>query len=130
MLGFGPLGAAPLGGVFDAEGLARTNEILETVVTRLVAANPQFSPPTLLHHFTSLEVARHILEEDDVRLTHAEYSNDQMELDANSLWWLALAGPTRVVMLFQIHGSRTDSGVRILRPQPRRSSLSRSKGVP
>jgi hypothetical protein len=82
MLGFGPLGATPLGGVFDADGLARTSEIMATVVTRLVAANSQFLPPKLLYYFTSLEVARHILEEDDVRLTHAEYSNDQMEMEA------------------------------------------------
>jgi hypothetical protein len=39
--------------------------------------------------------------------------------NANSLWGQALAGPTRVVMLFQIHGARTDSGVRVLPPQPR-----------
>ena len=45
--------------------------------------------------------------------------------NANSLWGLALAGPTRVVLLFQIHGARTDSGVRISPPQPR-SRLFRS----
>jgi hypothetical protein len=48
--------------------------------------------------------------------------------NANSLWGLALAGPTRVVLLFQIHGSRTDSGVRVLPPQPRSRLFRRDDG--
>jgi hypothetical protein len=51
-------------------------------------------------------------------LTRAAYPRRRSS-NANSLWWRALARPTRVVMLFQIHGWRTDSGVRVSPPQPR-----------
>jgi hypothetical protein len=57
-------------------------------------------------------------------LARAAYPQDRSS-NANSLWWRVLADPTRVVTSFQIHGSRTDSGVRVLPPQPR-SRLFRS----
>lgn len=40
------------------------------------------SPPRHLYHYTSLQVAQPIIEDDDVRLSHAEYSNDQLEMQA------------------------------------------------
>jgi hypothetical protein len=49
--------------------------------------------------------------------------------NANSLWWRVWPGSTRVVTSFQIHGLRPDSGVRVLRPQPR-SRLFRSDDDP
>lgn len=80
MLGFGPLGATPLGSAFDEIALARTTDILETVVTRFVDNNQLSILPNYLHHYTSLHTAQKILENDDIRLSHAEYSNDQMEM--------------------------------------------------
>src|ERR1700752_2332493 len=38
-------------------------------------------PPPELHHFTSLDAAYRIIEDDSVRLSHAEYSNDQTEME-------------------------------------------------
>jgi hypothetical protein len=77
MSGPGPTGATPAD--FDAHALARTADILQTVVTRF-ANQERLVPPSLLHHFTSLDAAQKILEKDDIRLTHAEYSNDQTEM--------------------------------------------------
>ena len=37
--------------------------------------------PARLHHFTSLGTAAQIIETDNVRLSHAEYSNDQTEME-------------------------------------------------
>jgi Protein of unknown function (DUF2971) len=64
----------------DAQALARTSDILQSIITRFVNAKRLTTPPGLLHHYTSLDSARKILEQDDVRLSHAEYSNDQMEM--------------------------------------------------
>jgi hypothetical protein len=82
MLGFGPLGGAPLGAVpdFDTAALAATSDILQSVVTSFVNERLLSAPPSRLHHYTSLATAQKILEGDDIRLSHAEYSNDQMEM--------------------------------------------------
>lgn len=78
MFGSGP-GATPVNADYDALALARTSEILHKVVTRF-ANQEKLVFPKRLHHYTSLDTAQKILEKDDVRLTHAEYSNDQMEM--------------------------------------------------
>jgi hypothetical protein len=54
-----------------------TTKILQDVITEL---NFPFLPSEL-HHFTSLDVAVKIIDEDDVRLSHAEYSNDPNEME-------------------------------------------------
>jgi hypothetical protein len=53
-----------------------TSRILERVIGELGLPKP----PPELHHFTSLEAAYRIIEDDNVRLSHAEYSNDQTEM--------------------------------------------------
>jgi hypothetical protein len=55
-----------------------TTEILKQVLTGLPAL--PHAPPEL-YHYTSLETIQKILEFDDIRLTQAEYSNDQRELE-------------------------------------------------
>jgi Protein of unknown function (DUF2971) len=80
MLGFGPLGAAPLGAI-PAPALALTQDILLEVVTRFVEEGKLSRIPPELHHYTSLETAYRIISGDDIRLTHAEYSNDQTEME-------------------------------------------------
>lgn len=55
-----------------------TTTILEQVLTNLPALP---YAPAELFHYTSLETIQKILERDDIRLTHAEYSNDQRELE-------------------------------------------------
>jgi hypothetical protein len=74
MLGSGPLGASQLGATFDDLALAQTSKILETVVTLFVDQGRLSSLPKHLYHYTSLDTAQKILESDDIRLTHAEYS--------------------------------------------------------
>ena len=80
MLGFGAIGEDALGGAGYSRR-ALTSDILQGVVTELVDVKKLL--PTLppeLHHFTALGTAAQILENDNVRLSHAEYSNDQREL--------------------------------------------------
>jgi len=62
--------------MLDAEVLDTTNKILETVVTKLWP----HEPPKKLYHYAALEKLQKIFEFDDLRLSHAEYSNDQGEL--------------------------------------------------
>jgi hypothetical protein len=47
--------------------------ILEKVLTDDLPNLPK--PPKFLYHYTSLETIQKILEQDNVRLSHAEYSN-------------------------------------------------------
>jgi hypothetical protein len=81
MLGFAPLGSVPLGSIPGAI-LRLTSDILQEIVTRFVD-DERLLPgrPVELHHFTSLEISYQIIEADDVRLSHAEYSNDQTEME-------------------------------------------------
>src|ERR1700722_16939349 len=78
MLGFGALGELALG---EVSTVRLTANILRDVVTEFVDKERLPSAPAELHHFTSLEVACHIIKDDDVRLSHAEYSNDQTEME-------------------------------------------------
>ena len=56
--------------------------IQQEVVTEFVDEKKLLSsPPSELHHFTSLEAACRIIAKDDIRLSHAEYSNDQTEME-------------------------------------------------
>jgi hypothetical protein len=82
MLGSGALGSAPLGGFpdFDTAALAATSDILQSVVTNFVKLGRLHESPARLHHYTSLATAQKILECDNIRLSHAEYSNDQLEM--------------------------------------------------
>jgi hypothetical protein len=75
MLGFGAIGEFAIGEV-GRDTLA----ILEEVVTRLQKEEVLPKPPSQLHHFTSLETAYRIIDCDNIRLSHAEYSNDQTEM--------------------------------------------------
>jgi hypothetical protein len=79
MLGFGALGEFAIGEV-GSVALALTSDILKEVVTRLVEEHVLPELPPHLHHFTSLDTAHHIILSDNVRLSHAEYSNDQTEM--------------------------------------------------
>ena len=58
-----------------------TSDILEQVVTQLVGEGILQKLPSQLYHFTSLETAYRIIQEDNIRLSHAEYSNDQTEME-------------------------------------------------
>ena len=81
MLGFGALGEFALGEV-GARTLALTSDILREAVTEFVDVKKALpSLPSELHHFTSLETGYRIIEGDNVRLSHAEYSNDQTEME-------------------------------------------------
>lgn len=80
MLGHGALGAHPLGG-FGADTLALTSDILKDVLTRRTEDDTLRQPPARLHHYTSLDTAQRIIEGDNVRVSHAEYSNDQQEME-------------------------------------------------
>jgi hypothetical protein len=55
---------------------ALTSQILGMVIGELGLPKP----PRELHHFTSLDAAYRIIEDDNIRLSHAEYSNDQTEM--------------------------------------------------
>ena len=80
MLGFGPISSAPLSSLPD--NISRlTSDIVQEVVTLFVNEDRLRTSPDELHHFTSLETACKIIEGDDVRMSHAEYSNDQMEME-------------------------------------------------
>jgi hypothetical protein len=80
MLGFGAIGQDALGGA-GYSTRALTSDILQGVVTELVDVKKLLpTQPPELHHFTALGTAAQILENDNVRLSHAEYSNDQREL--------------------------------------------------
>jgi len=50
----------------------------EELLTKVLNAVPQ-SPPQFLYHYTSLEVTQKILEGKNIRLSHAQYSNDSEE---------------------------------------------------
>lgn len=80
MLGHGALGEFALGD-FGSKTLARSSEILEKVITGLVGQRKLSELPASLHHFTTLDTAHQIISSDNIRLSHAEYSNDQTELD-------------------------------------------------
>jgi hypothetical protein len=68
-------------GQVASDALALTSDILKEVVARFVNTyEPPLKPPRELHHFTSLGTAHQIIETDNIRLSHAEYSNDQTEL--------------------------------------------------
>src|SRR5260221_12313867 len=79
MLGFGALGQFALGQIGN-DALALTSDILQEVITQLVNAGSLPPLPAQLHHFTSLETAYRIIDADNIRLSHAEYSNDQTEM--------------------------------------------------
>jgi hypothetical protein len=80
MLGFGALGEFGLGEIGN-DSFALTSDILGQVVTELVDTERVLPAlPTQLHHFTSLETAYRIIDKDNIRLSHAEYSNDQTEM--------------------------------------------------
>ena len=60
----------------------KTKEILQDVITDMADQKRLLpSPPTVLYHYSSLEVLQKILDNDDFRLSHAEYSNDQREIE-------------------------------------------------
>lgn len=80
MLGFGAIGEYALGEV-GSETLAVTSNILQEVVTEFVNQKFLSGLPARLHHFTSLDTASRIIEGDNIRLSHAEYSNDQTEME-------------------------------------------------
>jgi hypothetical protein len=81
MLGFGAIGEFAIGEV-GTDTLALTSDILQHVVTWLVDEEKVLSQlPAQLHHFTSLETVCRIIDGDNVRLSHAEYSNDQTEME-------------------------------------------------
>jgi hypothetical protein len=72
--------------MLDIAVYAATTEILEGLLTTLAGQNLLPSAPPELYHYTTLETIQKILESDDIRLMHAEYSNDQRELqEARSL---------------------------------------------
>jgi hypothetical protein len=50
------------------------------VISDLGDEGRQAALPSRLHHFTSLGTAAQIIEKDNIRLSHAEYSNDQTEM--------------------------------------------------
>jgi hypothetical protein len=80
MLGFGALGEFAIGEIGN-DTLALTSDMLQQVVTELVDVERLLPAlPPRLHHFTSLETAYRILDKDNIRLSHAEYSNDQTEM--------------------------------------------------
>jgi hypothetical protein len=79
MLGFGAVGEFAIGEI-GSDAISLSSEILKEVVTHFVNAGTLPSLPNRLHHFTSLETACRIVEGDNVRLSHAEYSNDQTEM--------------------------------------------------
>ena len=59
-----------------------TKLILTKTITEFLSVSKLLpEPPSELHHFTTMEAACHIISSDDVRLTHAEYSNDQTEME-------------------------------------------------
>jgi hypothetical protein len=59
-----------------------TSDILQQVVTQLVDVEKLLPAlPAQLYHFTSLETAYRIIQEDNIRLSHSEYSNDQTEME-------------------------------------------------
>lgn len=63
-----------------------TRNILQNVITAFIDQKRLKLPPDEFHHFTSIDAAHCILVSDDIRLTHAEYSNDQTEIsEAKSL---------------------------------------------
>jgi hypothetical protein len=81
MLGSGAIGEFATGEVGN-DRFTLTSLILQDVVTRLINEEKVLpTPPTQLHHFTSLETAYRIIDSDNVRLSHAEYSNDQAEME-------------------------------------------------
>jgi hypothetical protein len=80
MLGFGALGEYAIGEI-PGTVLALTQDILQAIVTEFVNERKLEPRPAELHHFTSLDVAHLIVKGDDVRLSHAEYSNDQTEME-------------------------------------------------
>jgi Protein of unknown function (DUF2971) len=65
----------------DLAAFRKTKEILGGVITAMAEQRRLPSPPALLYHYSSLEVLQKILENDDFRLSHAEYSNDQREIE-------------------------------------------------
>lgn len=80
MLGFGAVGELAIGQV-GRGARALTSDILQQVVTQLVDVDKVLPAlPPRLHHFTALATAAQIIENDNVRLSHAEYSNDQTEM--------------------------------------------------
>jgi hypothetical protein len=80
MLGFGPIAGSAIGAI-PGGVLRLTSDILTDVVTQFVERGALSSPPDELHHFTSLETAHYIIARDNIRLSHAEYSNDQTEME-------------------------------------------------
>jgi len=72
-----------------------TREILEEVLSSMGQQSKLPSLPTALYHYSSLEVLQKILENDDLRLSHAEYSNDQREIEeARTLIFARVAAST------------------------------------
>ena len=72
--------------MFDVNTFLMKKKILEKVITSLYDEERLPKPPSTLYHYSSLEVIQKILASDDVRLSHAQYSNDQTELsEAKSL---------------------------------------------
>jgi hypothetical protein len=57
------------------------SRMLEEAVTELSAEDRLPLLPNVLHHYTTLDTSQKILEGDDIRLSHAECSNDQRELE-------------------------------------------------
>jgi hypothetical protein len=74
-----------------------TRTILQDALTDMGEKNQLPLQPHVLYHYSSLEVLQKILESDDIRLSHAEYSNDQREIEeARSLIFVRLKAATPV----------------------------------
>lgn len=57
------------------------NDYMKTILEKVLTDDlPNVPVPKALYHYTSLEIIQKILEFDNVRLSHAEYSNDRREL--------------------------------------------------
>lgn len=104
MLGFGAIGEFAIGQI-SRDSTVLTSDILQQVVTKLVNVDMLLPPlPDRFHHFTSLGTASQIIEKDNVRLSHAEYSNDQTEMEqAKEIILLTLRGRSSDPFFKQAH---------------------------
>jgi hypothetical protein len=75
----GAIGQLAIGAV-GSNALVLTSKILQDVLSPLINERVLPTPPPQLHHFTSLESAHRIIECDNIRISHAEYANDQTEM--------------------------------------------------
>ncbi len=106
----GPSGIPPV----LLASLRLTSNILQAVVTEFVSKGLLSSPPSELHHFTSLDAAHYIIQEDDIRSLPADNAERAMMAKPSRLFMAAILLPATALAHSDTNVNGAGSGQSLL----------------